>query len=158
MTAIEPETLEALLASYDACIAYAPITGEPEWKTAPLPEHLRASAQKLPVAGIVDPYAIADSLSGAYSGKRVVLLIPGTAFDTQGTRHGRGGGWYDRFLSKVPSDWLRIGVTRARNFSADALLRQPHDEPVDLVIIEHERGIWNAYDTRPRVKPDATSA
>lgn len=39
-----------------------------------------------------------------------LVVIPGIAFDSQGHRLGRGKGYYDRFLSQIPSDVYKIGV------------------------------------------------
>lgn len=38
-----------------------------------------------------------------------IALVPGMAFDAQGHRLGRGKGYYDRFLAKVP-DVYKIGL------------------------------------------------
>lgn len=152
MIQLDPRSLDTLLEPYGTCIAYTPLVGEPDWHTVPLPEGLLANAERLPVAGVRDAFEVADACVSEAGDRPAILLIPGTAFDTKGTRHGRGGGWYDRFLSRVPADWLRIGVTLARNFSADTLLRNPWDEPMDLILVEHEKGIWSIYDTRPRMK------
>lgn len=59
------------------------------------------------------------------------LLIPGTKFDEAGTRHGRGGGWYDRFLATAPAHWLRIGVVADNQWSNTKLIRQEWDQPMD---------------------------
>ncbi|NPD92678.1 5-formyltetrahydrofolate cyclo-ligase [Xylanibacter muris] len=38
-----------------------------------------------------------------------LAIIPGMAFDTQGNRLGRGKGYYDRFLEKIPGTY-KIGL------------------------------------------------
>ena len=70
----------------------------------------------------------------------VALLIPGTAFDEHGTRHGRGYGWYDRFLSSVPREWVRIGVAPLGTFSTTVLTREKWDEPMDWILAETASG------------------
>lgn len=59
------------------------------------------------------------------------LLIPGTKFDEAGTRHGRGGGWYDQFLAIAPTSWVRIGVVGEGQWSDTKLIRQTWDQPMD---------------------------
>lgn len=39
-----------------------------------------------------------------------VVVVPGMAFDNKGNRLGRGKGYYDRFLSTLPSYIYKIGV------------------------------------------------
>lgn len=39
-----------------------------------------------------------------------LVVVPGLAFDRQGRRLGRGGGYYDAFLAKVPARTPRIGL------------------------------------------------
>ena len=64
-----------------------------------------------------------------------VVLVPGLAFDRLGNRLGRGKGFYDRFLRRLPCHVLSIGLT------FDETLRDqiPHDEndcPVKMVVSE----------------------
>ena len=150
MQELTSDALDQLLEPYDACIAYTPLMGEPDWRKAPVPEQLRSIATPVTLAGTSDPESEAAKLSEKYAGRTVLLLIPGMEFDTTGTRHGRGGGWYDRFLANVPAEWLRAGVTLQRNFSADSLLRSPWDESMDLMLVQHQEDRWSAYDVRPR--------
>jgi len=65
----------------------------------------------------------------------VGILIPGKRFDMYGTRYGRGCGWYDRFLSNIPSQWITIGVTPKKNISKTALVRKEWDIPVRWLAI-----------------------
>ena len=67
--------------------------------------------------------------------RMVAILVPGRRFDTTGTRHGKGAGWYDRFLEQVPPSWTRIGFCFDDQFSKEPLARQPWDEPMDYVVV-----------------------
>ena len=39
-----------------------------------------------------------------------LVVVPGVAFDKQGRRLGRGKGYYDRFLGKIPSHVNTLGL------------------------------------------------
>lgn len=61
-----------------------------------------------------------------------IVVAPGVAFDDQGGRLGRGGGFYDRLLSGLARDARVIGVA----FEAQVLERIPmeaHDRAVDAL-------------------------
>ncbi len=64
-----------------------------------------------------------------------IALIPGLAFDAAGGRLGRGGGYYDRLLAKLPSTCLRIGLCFDFQL-VDRVPRAPHDLPVHRVITD----------------------
>lgn len=81
-----------------------------------------------------DPFSVAHEIIKESSSLRAVIFLPGTQFDRFGTRHGRGGGWYDRFLSQIPTDWIRVGVTDISQVSNKRLVRQSWDEPVDWIL------------------------
>lgn len=68
-----------------------------------------------------------------------LVLAPGLAFDTRGGRLGRGGGFYDRFLSRLTIGARVIGAA----FAAQVVERVPieaHDRVMDAVVTE--QGWW----------------
>ena len=61
------------------------------------------------------------------------VIVPGLAFDKSNYRLGRGAGYYDRFLSKLPSNTATIGL--AFDFQLlDRLPVEDHDIPLSVVI------------------------
>ena len=63
------------------------------------------------------------------------VITPGVAFDPHGGRLGQGGGHYDRLLSSMPGEAVRVGVCFACQVVPD-VPREDHDLPVDLVVTE----------------------
>lgn len=53
------------------------------------------------------------------------VLVPGLAFDLAGGRIGWGAGYYDRLLSKLGNDVLKIGISDG--FIVDEVPREAHD-------------------------------
>lgn len=53
------------------------------------------------------------------------VLCPGLVFDRQGNRLGRGAGYYDRFLARLPAGVAKVGVTA--DLVVDHLPSDPHD-------------------------------
>lgn len=64
-----------------------------------------------------------------------LVLVPGVAFDRQGRRLGRGFGYFDRFLEKVPAAVPRIGLA-FRFQKVKEIPLESHDQPVWKVITE----------------------
>ncbi|SDP55433.1 5-formyltetrahydrofolate cyclo-ligase [Desulforhopalus singaporensis] len=62
------------------------------------------------------------------------VLLPGSVFDERGGRFGYGGGYYDRFVSKIPHA-ARIGLAFDLQIVDKAPL-QDHDELLDFVVTE----------------------
>jgi 5-formyltetrahydrofolate cyclo-ligase len=61
------------------------------------------------------------------------VIVPGLAFDKSNNRLGRGAGYYDRFLSGLPSTTTTIGL--AFDFQVtDRLPVEEHDVPLSYVI------------------------
>ena len=68
-----------------------------------------------------------------------VVLVPCVAFTPEGYRLGYGGGYFDRWLAQHP-DVTAIGVAwSGSQIDARALDRQPHDQPLTLILTE--RGV-----------------
>jgi len=88
--------------------------------------------------GVREPLLLggeAGSGSEVGLGEIGVVLVPGVAFDAGGGRLGRGGGYYDRLLSRPGLKARRVGVC----FDAQVLERVPvdgHDRRVDELVTE----------------------
>ena len=62
-----------------------------------------------------------------------LMVVPGVAFDFQGNRLGRGGGYYDRLLQHFNG----ISLAVAFDFQLlETIPCEPHDRPVDFVLTE----------------------
>lgn len=71
-----------------------------------------------------------------------VVVVPGLCFDVRGHRLGYGAGYYDRFLSTLRADTLRVGVA----FEAQVIDHVPneaHDERVDLLLTERRARVFD---------------
>ncbi len=68
--------------------------------------------------------------------RRVLVIMPGTAFDRQGNRIGYGGGFYDVYLKQHP-DYQRIAAAFQIQIT-DEIPIEAHDIRPDYVITEKE--------------------
>ena len=59
-------------------------------------------------------------------------VVPALAYDRNGTRLGRGGGYYDRFLSNFKG--LKLGVTFDEGLADETLPRESHDQAMHIVV------------------------
>lgn len=78
-----------------------------------------------------------------------LIVVPGLAFDAQGRRLGRGGGFYDRFLTRLSNRTVRVGLA----FDVQIVESVPvenHDGLMDVVVTDRRvtRGA-----TRQRIRP-----
>lgn len=64
-----------------------------------------------------------------------LILVPGLCFDRRGYRLGHGGGYYDRYLAGYAG--TTVGLCRGAVLG-EAVPREDHDRPVDLVITDEE--------------------
>ncbi|MDD5450140.1 MAG: 5-formyltetrahydrofolate cyclo-ligase [Candidatus Omnitrophica bacterium] len=62
-----------------------------------------------------------------------LVLVPGLSFDIEGNRLGRGKGYYDRFLKKLPKNALTIGLCFDFQIQK-SVPTLPHDIPVRMLI------------------------
>lgn len=65
-----------------------------------------------------------------------LILVPALCYDTHCFRMGRGGGYYDRYLTDFAGD--TVGLCRDALLCA-AVPREPWDQPVELVLTETKR-------------------
>ncbi len=66
-----------------------------------------------------------------------LILVPGVAFSRNGYRVGYGGGYYDRFFSKLNKEVKKIGLAFDLQI-VDKVPTDPFDIPIDLIITEKE--------------------
>lgn len=64
-----------------------------------------------------------------------LVIVPGVAFDERGYRIGYGGGYYDRFLSKLKPCVPKIALAFDLQI-VDNAYEDKHDIPVDYIITE----------------------
>jgi 5-formyltetrahydrofolate cyclo-ligase len=59
-----------------------------------------------------------------------LVIVPGLAFDKDNNRLGRGQGYYDRFLSRLPLQLTSLGLA----FDFQILDKLPHQSPNDIPV------------------------
>ena len=69
--------------------------------------------------------------------KADVVLVPLLAADKQGGRIGYGKGYYDRLISEMAADVMKIGLTLGACFDKFSFL-EPHDQKLDYCITPYE--------------------
>jgi len=63
-----------------------------------------------------------------------LAVVPGIAFDRRGNRLGRGGGFYDRFLSTLERETLKVGLAFDFQIVENIPIESEKDVLLDLVI------------------------
>lgn len=82
--------------------------------------------------GIPEPSSEAPEVP---AGALDLVVVPGLGFAPDGTRLGRGAGFYDRFLARLGPRALRVGIAFDRQV-APRLPLEADDAPLDLVVTE----------------------
>jgi len=126
--------LKERLAICQAFVLYRPLRTEVDANTLfPIPEGART--YRIEPRASLDPREEALRAMEVCKDLPTVVLVPGRRFDALGTRHGQGGGWYDRFLARVPDSWLRVGFCYSDQLSVTPLVRNVWDQPMDYVVV-----------------------
>ncbi|MBI3317056.1 MAG: 5-formyltetrahydrofolate cyclo-ligase [Candidatus Omnitrophica bacterium] len=81
--------------------------------------------------GIEEPKVVSSRRGKA--GEMDLVIVPGVAFTKSGARLGRGGGYFDRLLKKIPA--VKIGVA-FREQIVKSLPMKPHDVRMDKVVTD----------------------
>lgn len=79
-----------------------------------------------PISGVPWPFEDID-----------LVITPGLGFDRQGNRLGRGGGYYDKFLSEPKLHAAKWAVCFEMQL-VDQVPHEPKDVPVDAIVTEKE--------------------
>ena len=83
--------------------------------------------------GVFDIPCPQESAEELTPDKADMMLVPAAAFGKDGSRLGRGGGFYDRYLADFNA--LTVGVCR-EEFLFDSVPCEAHDRKVDAVVTE----------------------
>lgn len=130
----EVETSGILQWGWDACkVMTAPVTLKQERKLVPVVIHT-FDELRIGAYGIREPIA-EDQDFDDRSETLDLVLVPGVAFDRRGGRLGYGGGYYDRFLPRLRSGTITIGLAYDLQL-VEQVPAETHDVPLDLLVTE----------------------
>jgi 5-formyltetrahydrofolate cyclo-ligase len=62
-----------------------------------------------------------------------LILVPGLAYTIEGSRLGRGAGFYDRFLSRTVGTILKVGICFEFQLVTE-IPHEPHDVKMDAIV------------------------
>ncbi|MCY4199021.1 MAG: 5-formyltetrahydrofolate cyclo-ligase [Gammaproteobacteria bacterium] len=128
---LDPDALIARLRQVGAELVY-PVIGERRRMT--FRALLKGYALRLNRLGIWEPGGRVAPAAPPWSIS--IMLVPVVAFDSAGTRLGRGGGYYDAYLNSIGTRRpLLVGYAHACQ-EADEIPRARWDVPLDAVVTE----------------------
>jgi 5-formyltetrahydrofolate cyclo-ligase len=78
-------------------------------------------------------FGIREPVAGPNLAQLDLIVVPGLAFTAEGSRLGRGAGFYDRFLSTIHATTVKIGVCFEFQ-RISALPHESHDVKMDVVV------------------------
>lgn len=141
---------QSLLETHPFRLSYSALKDEQDPNKIPILSKVQIENVFLvPKIPLTDPIALAKTLSKTLITSKTHILIPGQVFDLTGTRHGRGNGWYDRFLAHLAKDVPRIGIVPEGRLSTELLIRQTWDEPMDWLLYQTPK-TWLMHKTNAR--------
>lgn len=85
--------------------------------------------------GLLEPLPELPAISDDIRRFETTWLVPGCAFDTEGHRLGRGGGYYDRLLADVRG--MRIGIALQTQM-VDSIPLESHDATMNIVVTNQQ--------------------
>lgn len=132
--------------SADAIMAYVAFGSEVDPEPA-----MRVAAGEGKRIMIPDFFGLLE-LTGVYAGRAEpseidLVLVPGIAFDEGGYRLGYGGGWYDRFSTKLREGAKTVGIAFEEQI-VRTIPNEPHDLLLELIITD-QRIIRPAATSKP---------
>ncbi len=84
-------------------------------------------------------YGIAENESTVDFREEIdIIVLPGIAFDTTGTRIGFGKGYYDRFINTLTNAPVLVGLCFEEQLCDDKLPFDEHDAKVDYIITDKQ--------------------
>lgn len=85
----------------------------------------------------VDEHGVRSPLDGEFVIPSMIdlIIIPGLGFDAAGNRLGRGGGFYDRFLTRLARPCVKVALAFDEQIVDDVPM-EAHDIAVDIVITD----------------------
>ena len=122
----EVDTKDILIRWYEKKKLYLPVIKGDDLDIVPYDGEERMVAEKA--------YGIPEPIGKKLHDESLIdlIVIPGMAFDSRNNRLGRGKGYYDRILKRLP-DVPKIGL--AFNFQVlKQIPSEPHDVKMDLVL------------------------
>ena len=78
-------------------------------------------------------YGVPEPQTPTYHGAIDLILVPGVVFDNHRHRIGRGGGYYDKFLSRHLTA-VKVGVCYAFQLKKHTIPHMLHDHKMDRVV------------------------
>lgn len=85
-----------------------------------------------------DRYGLRHPVRGEHVplGSIEMIVVPGVGFDERGSRLGRGGGFYDRFLNSNGCTWTTCGLAFEEQVSPQVPVEE-HDMGVDMLVTDN---------------------